>query len=161
MKSGSNDARSIADLHRQLTIRTALPSPSETDIAMYRRVVGRAPTPRAEGERGPVAKYSDRILLAAPLASTRAGCHNVMMGGESTARAYSAPCVRQPYANLISGGFKTVEPRRWETPDRDPLVIVAGKTIERHPDALRAARLLWRVVRQPRCIRAMLPFSWV
>lgn len=36
--------------------------------------------------------------------------------------------IRQPYANLILSGAKSVEIRSWETPHRGDLLICAGKT---------------------------------
>jgi hypothetical protein len=45
--------------------------------------------------------------------------------------------VRQPWANLIASGRKTIELRSWSTEHRGPLAIVSGKDIDR----VAAARL--------------------
>ena len=39
--------------------------------------------------------------------------------------------VRQPWANLIASGVKTIELRSWATDHRGPLAICAGKEIDR------------------------------
>jgi hypothetical protein len=57
-----------------------------------------------------------------------------------TAETYRALCLRQPWSNLVAAGVKSVELRRWESPHRGPLVVCAGRTVERHPNALRAAQ---------------------
>lgn len=38
--------------------------------------------------------------------------------------------IRQPWANLIASGKKTIETRTWQTTYRGPLLIVAGKSID-------------------------------
>lgn len=35
--------------------------------------------------------------------------------------------VKQPWANLIATGEKTIETRRWQTPYRGPLLIVSSR----------------------------------
>ena len=39
----------------------------------------------------------------------------------------TALSVKQPYANQIRDGIKTIETRTWATPHRGPLVIVSSK----------------------------------
>lgn len=47
--------------------------------------------------------------------------------------------VRQPYAQLIAFGIKTIEVRSWTTKHRGPLAIVAGLQMHpRMPDAYRS-----------------------
>lgn len=50
--------------------------------------------------------------------------------------------IRQPWADLIVDGHKTVENRTWTTKYRGPLLIVAAKALDRgaHCDALSACR---------------------
>lgn len=40
---------------------------------------------------------------------------------------YKALSVRQPWANLIAEGRKTIETRQWPTDYRGPLIIVSSK----------------------------------
>jgi ASCH domain-containing protein len=47
--------------------------------------------------------------------------------------------VRQPFANLIACGRKRIELRSWTTDYRGPLVICAGRTVDR--DAATRLRL--------------------
>jgi hypothetical protein len=59
-----------------------------------------------------------------------------------TAECYRALVLREPFANLVSAGAKSIELRSWEPPGayRGNLVIVAGRTVESHPGALAAAK---------------------
>jgi len=41
--------------------------------------------------------------------------------------------VKQPWANLIANGEKTIETRLWPTSYRGPLLIVSSKTPNIHP----------------------------
>jgi hypothetical protein len=41
--------------------------------------------------------------------------------------------IKQPWANLIASGEKTIETRLWATDYRGPLVIVSSKTPNIHP----------------------------
>ena len=41
--------------------------------------------------------------------------------------------VRQPWANLIASGAKTIETRLWATPYRGPLLIVSSKSPRIYP----------------------------
>ena len=41
---------------------------------------------------------------------------------------YKALSIKQPWANLIAVGQKTIETRRWATDYRGPLLIVSSKT---------------------------------
>jgi ASCH domain-containing protein len=43
---------------------------------------------------------------------------------------YHALSIRQPWANLICAGQKTVEVRSWQTDYRGPLVICAGLSVD-------------------------------
>jgi hypothetical protein len=43
---------------------------------------------------------------------------------------YRALSVRQPWANLIASGEKSIEVRSWQVDFRGPLVICAGATID-------------------------------
>lgn len=54
-----------------------------------------------------------------------------------------ALCVRQPYAEFIAAGLKTLEVRTWSTPYRGPLLLVASGAlagdwadwhVDGHPD---------------------------
>jgi hypothetical protein len=44
-----------------------------------------------------------------------------------------ALCVKQPWANLISMGLKTIETRTWKTNYRGPLIICSSKTPDIYP----------------------------
>lgn len=52
------------------------------------------------------------------------------MFGDTSASSmlYKALSVKQPWANLIARGTKTIETRRWRTDYRGPLLIVSSKT---------------------------------
>jgi hypothetical protein len=52
--------------------------------------------------------------------------------------------VKQPWANLIASGKKTIETRLWPTDYRGPLLIVSSKTPAIHPAgyALAVAQLV-------------------
>src|ERR1700741_488756 len=41
--------------------------------------------------------------------------------------------IKQPWANLVASGKKTVETRLWPTDYRGPLLIVSSKTPKIHP----------------------------
>jgi ASCH domain-containing protein len=41
--------------------------------------------------------------------------------------------IKQPWANLIASGKKTIETRLWPTDYRGPLLIVSSKTPDIHP----------------------------
>lgn len=41
--------------------------------------------------------------------------------------------VKQPWANMIAAGEKTIETRKWYTPYRGPLLIVSSKTPRIYP----------------------------
>jgi hypothetical protein len=58
--------------------------------------------------------------------------------------AVKALSVKQPWANLIASGEKTIETRRWETAYRGPLLIVSLKkpAIEPAGCALAVAELI-------------------
>lgn len=45
-----------------------------------------------------------------------------------SARKIKALSVKQPWANMIAGGEKTIETRRWATDHRGDLLIVSSKT---------------------------------
>lgn len=57
------------------------------------------------------------------------------IGKRKVVRTMKALVVRQPYASLIAGGWKTIETRTWKTDYRGPLAICAGKKlmIPSHP----------------------------
>lgn len=52
--------------------------------------------------------------------------------------------IKQPWANLIASGDKTIETRLWATDYRGPLLIVSSKTPNIHPAgyALAVAELI-------------------
>jgi hypothetical protein len=52
---------------------------------------------------------------------------------------HRALTVRQPWANLIAAGEKSIEIRKWTTDYRGPLVICAAKAVD--PDAMPMLRI--------------------
>lgn len=45
-------------------------------------------------------------------------------------KRFKALSVKQPWANLICAGTKTIETRRWQTNIRGPLLICASKAVD-------------------------------
>ena len=45
-------------------------------------------------------------------------------------KEYTAISIKQPWANMIALGYKTIETRKWKTNYRGPLLICASKTVD-------------------------------
>lgn len=63
--------------------------------------------------------------------------------GNRRRRAVKALSVKQPWANMIASGRKTIETRRWSTKYRGPLLIISSRQprIEPYGCAVAVARL--------------------
>ncbi|KKU92197.1 MAG: hypothetical protein UY21_C0004G0032 [Microgenomates group bacterium GW2011_GWA1_48_10] len=46
---------------------------------------------------------------------------------------YKALCLKQPYANWVASGKKTIETRRWKTDYRGDILICSSKTVDIPP----------------------------
>lgn len=77
--------------------------------------------------------------------------------------------IKQPWANLIASGEKTIETRTWKTSYRGPLLIVSSKTPDIAPagQALAIATLIdcrpMSILDEPaaHCSKYIGAFSWV
>ena len=58
------------------------------------------------------------------------GVRTIHTAGENTMKALS---IKQPWANLIASGGKTIETRTWKTDYRGPLLICSSKSPDIHP----------------------------
>jgi hypothetical protein len=46
---------------------------------------------------------------------------------------YKAISLKQPWANLVAEGKKTIETRKWQTKYRGDLIICSSKTVDTYP----------------------------